>query len=298
MSVTSNCPAAVVPGLCEVLSTFFLWVGLASAGVADDKELVLEGAGGSVKFSGWNERVRGWSHVEYRGEHNSFDVYSWPDRKNTADEGRVLFSGPALLSPDGKILVIQRTDYSVVANEQGEDEYTELSHCEALRLSDGCVTYSGGIQECGGSWVGGKWKYARDSESDFSLLGLTPAKLVKGLNAIASPKQRNADVYDYAYMGMDSYVSCYPLSDTNVVDYNNLAFYMAGGGWHETAMLLYKRLLSFAPERVPLKLNVADSLWALGRTGEAQGYYRGYRQAMVRDGKPAQIPGRVNERLQ
>jgi hypothetical protein len=46
-----------------------------------------------------------------------------------------------------------------------------------------------------------------------------------------------------------------------------------------------------------LKLNVADSLWALGKHSEAKPYYAEYRKAMRKKGIASKVPKRVEERL-
>ncbi|MCY1442868.1 hypothetical protein D9M71_592560 [compost metagenome] len=52
------------------------------------------------------------------------------------------------------------------------------------------------------------------------------------------------------------------------------------------------------PQRVVLKLNIADSLWALYKRKQAAEYYRSYVQAMNSAGKPGIIPERARARSQ
>lgn len=82
-------------------------------------------------------------------------------------------------------------------------------------------------------------------------------------------------------MGVSSYMACYP-PEKSISEYNDIGFYFTQGGEHLLAMQIYKRLLTLAPDRVPLKLNVADSLWALGKHNEAKPYYIAYREAMLK----------------
>ena len=58
-------------------------------------------------------------------------------------------------------------------------------------------------------------------------------------------------------------------------------------------MQVYKQLLILAPDRVPLKLNTADSLWALGGKNEAKSFYAAYLDAMLKKGAANKVPARV-----
>ena len=91
-------------------------------------------------------------------------------------------------------------------------------------------------------------------------------------------------------------MACYP-PEKNISEYNDIAFYFAQGGEHLLAMQIYNRLLAVAADRVPLKLNVADSLWVLGKHDEAKPYYAEYRKAMRKKGVESKVPKRVEERL-
>lgn len=98
------------------------------------------------------------------------------------------------------------------------------------------------------------------------------------------------------FMGIPSYMACYPPGE-NVAEYNDLAYFFSEGGEHLIAMQIYEKLLTLAPDRIPLKLNVADSLWALGRRDESVNYYVSYRDAMLKKGLGNKIPSRVEERV-
>jgi tetratricopeptide (TPR) repeat protein len=97
-------------------------------------------------------------------------------------------------------------------------------------------------------------------------------------------------------MGVDSYMSCAP-SEKNVAEYNDIGFFLAQGGENEAAMEFYKNLLRVAPDRIPLKINIADSLFALGKQKDARDYYLAYRNAMIAKGSLDKVPARVDARI-
>ena len=97
-------------------------------------------------------------------------------------------------------------------------------------------------------------------------------------------------------MGVSSYMACYP-PEWNIPEYNNIGFYLAQDGEHLLAMQIYSILLKLAPDRTPLKINVADTLWALNKQDDAKSLYTSYRDAMLKQGRGSKIPTRVNERL-
>ncbi|MFK3774150.1 type IV pilus biogenesis/stability protein PilW [Pseudomonas sp. NPDC089406] len=278
-----------------VLGVLFAVFGVGAIQAAEP-DLSIGGVVGSLRFSKWQDNRGGWSVAEYVGRNKSFYIYPWYVGATSNDVGWTFYTIPERLSPGGRYIMLQRVDYSTVVNEEGKEEHTEQAFCEAVDLESGCVTYSGSVQACDGEWVGEKWSTSWENVN-FSTWGTPPGVLADQVGGLKTPESRSMAVYDDLFMGGDSYMACYPLDDNNVADYNNLAFYLAGGGWHVTAVQLYMKLLAFAPERTPLKLNIADSLWVLGKKGEALGYYRDYRQAMVRKGKSARIPVRVNQRL-
>ncbi|WKW33139.1 hypothetical protein KIH13_04370 [Pseudomonas viridiflava] len=91
-------------------------------------------------------------------------------------------------------------------------------------------------------------------------------------------------------------MACYPV-DEDIAAYNDLGFYFAEGGEHLWAMQIYEKLLDLAPRRIPLQLNVADSLWALGRHDDAKSHYAIYRDAMLTKAPANRIPDRAELRL-
>ncbi|MNF73402.1 hypothetical protein D3C84_554010 [compost metagenome] len=183
-----------------------------------------------------------------------------------------------------------------VSDGQGYSENSEQAYCDVVSLETGCVENIGSALQCDGAWVGEKWKDSTGERFDFVKSSLPPKSMIEQVSKISSSEFRAASLKDLMFMGVSSYMACNP-PQSNVLAYNDIGFYFAEGGEHLLAMQIYQRLLGVAPDRVPLKLNVADSLWALGKHDEAKPYYAEYRDTMRKKGIASKIPKRVEERL-
>ncbi|QXH44743.1 tetratricopeptide repeat protein [Pseudomonas xanthosomatis] len=265
--------------------------------MAAEHTSTIQGAKGSIKFSAWEPRHSGWFEADYTGGPTHFKLYDLPGRNNSAEGGWVFYATADDVSPGGKYLMLQRVEFATVINDEGQKENAEQAYCDAVDLDTGCVVYSDSIQQCEGSWQQGKWHSEVSGEIDFSHWLRAPGALADYAKSLA-PEARTNAISRSLLMGVDSYTACYPVSKANVASYNDLGFYMAQGGEHAAAMAVYEKLMPFAPERAPLKLNAADSLWALGKKIEALKYYRDYRETMAIKGQLNRVPARVNERLQ
>jgi hypothetical protein len=265
---------------------------------ADEVQAPLDitGANGSLlQFKNWHQHG-GWTDIEYKGPGGAFRIYDLPSTLAPSGIGRVVSSDAESVSPGKKFILVYRTDFGDVIDEQGNAVNSEQTHCEAVSLENGCVKDVGSVYQCEGTWVGDKWKDVRGEVFDFSKGGMSPNYLVKEVSGSSSNEFRANSLMDLIFMGVPSYMACYP-PEKNISEYNDIGFYFAQGGQHLLAMQIYNRLLSLAPDRVPLKLNVADSLWALGKRDEAKTFYTAYRDAMLKKGAVSKLPKRVDERL-
>ncbi|KJZ48499.1 type IV pilus biogenesis/stability protein PilW [Pseudomonas fluorescens] len=262
---------------------------------AEGEPLVVNGVGGGfLRFSGWDKLHNGWNNVEYKGTGSSFAIYSLPT--SSAPSGVSTLISTEKESPDKKRMLLMRVVSGEVSDGQGYSENSEQAYCDVVSLETGCVENIGSALQCDGAWVGEKWKDSTGERFDFVKSSLTPKSMIDQVSKISSSEFRAASLKDLMFMGVSSYMACNP-PQSNVTAYNDIGFYFAEGGEHLLAMQIYQRLLSVAPDRVPLKLNVADSLWALGKHGEAKPYYINYRSAMLGKGLGNKIPQRVVERL-
>ena len=265
-------------------------------GDEDPLPLDITGANGSLlQFKSWHQHG-GWSDIEYKGPNGAFRIYDLPSQQESTGIGTVIFSDAESVSPDKKFLLVYRTVFGDVIDEQGNAVNSEQAHCEAVALESGCVKDVGSVFQCDGAWVGGKWKVTTGEIFDFSKEGMSPQRLISEVANLSSSESRSNSLKDLIFMGVPSYMACYP-PEKSISEYNDVGFYFAQGGEHLLAMQIYNRLLNLAPDRVPLKLNIADSLWALGKRDEAKLFYVAYREAMLKKGVASKLPKRVDERL-
>lgn len=263
---------------------------------ADGESLDIIGVRDSVlQFRNWNESLRAWSDINYKGQNLPFKIYSLPSNRGPSGIETVASSDVDMVSPAKKFVMVQRIVSGKVTDEQGNNVISEQTYCDAVSLENGCVVNVGSALQCDGAWVGEKWKAATEGVLDFSKAGFPPKQLISEVSGLSSSESRSNSLMDLVFMGVPSYMACYP-PEKNISEYNDIGFYFAQGGEHLLAMQIYNKLLSLAPDRVPLKLNVADSLWALGKQAEAKSFYVAYRDAMLKRGAASKVPVRVEER--
>jgi len=261
----------------------------------DPLPLDITGANGSLlQFKSWHQHG-GWSDIEYKGPNGAFRIYDLPSEQGSSGIRTVISSDEKSVSPDKKFLLVYRTVFGDVIDEQGSAVNSEQAHCEAVALESGCVKDVGSVFQCDGAWVDGKWKVTTGEIFDFSKEGLSPQRLISEVANLSSSESRSNSLRDLIFMGVPSYMACYP-PEKSISEYNDIGFYFAQGGEHLLAMQIYNKLLGLAPERVPLKLNVADSLWALGKQAEAKSFYVSYWDVMLKKGAANKVPVRVEER--
>ncbi|MBP5943944.1 MULTISPECIES: tetratricopeptide repeat protein [unclassified Pseudomonas] len=262
---------------------------------AEGEPVVVNGVDGtSVRFSGWDKLRSGWNSVEYKGVNDNFSIYSLPT-KSTPSGISTLISLENV-SPDKRKMLLLRVVSGEVSDGHGYSEQSEQAYCDAVSLETGCVENIGSALQCDGSWVGAVWKDSTGEVYDFVKSSFPPKSMIDQVSRISSVELRANSIKDLMFMGIPSYMACNP-PKSNVAAYNDIGFYFAEGGENLLATQVYERLLPLAPDRVPLKLNMADSLWALGKHNEAKNYYVEYRSVMAKKGLSGKIPARVGERL-
>ncbi|MGE1155482.1 tetratricopeptide repeat protein [Pseudomonas kitaguniensis] len=243
-----------------------------------------------LTFRQFDQRYGGWADVEFSNAGDKFRLYA-------IEKGVVANPYEEILSPDKKYLMVQRTNAGEIVDEQGNSIISAQAYCDMVSLETGCVKNVGSIQQCDGIWVAQKWKTSTGDVFDFLKEGLSPSQLVSKTSSLLPDEGRLNSLREWLFMGAESYMACFPQKE-NISALNDIGFYLANEGEHVIAMQIYKRLLDIAPSRIPLKLNTADSLWALGERNEAKLYYAEYRDAMMQNGNRAKIPKRVESRAE
>ncbi|RMP59543.1 hypothetical protein ALQ18_200059 [Pseudomonas marginalis pv. marginalis] len=264
---------------------------------ADDDFFDIEGVEkNSLKFSGFDQKYGGWVDVEFSRADGKIRLYAVPQKNKPLEEGVVASSDVSLMSPDKKYIIVQRTNAGEIVDEQGDSIVSAQAYCDMISLENGCVKNIGSAQQCDGAWVGDNWKLSTGYVFDFSKEGISPSQLISKTSNLSPDDYRSSSLRDWLFMGGESYMACFP-PERNISELNDIGYYLAKGGEHLFSIQIYNRLLNIAPGRVPLKLNVADSLWALGRLSEAKTYYGEYRDAMMQKGDAGKIPKRVELRF-
>ncbi|RKZ05590.1 hypothetical protein DRQ25_15810 [Candidatus Fermentibacteria bacterium] len=88
------------------------------------------------------------------------------------------------------------------------------------------------------------------------------------------------------YMGLSEYVMIM----------NNYAFYLEQIDDPGKSLVVLRKVLDLDPSRMVAHLNIADVLWDVGETTEAEEHYSIYHDMMTDNELPHQIPLRVHER--
>jgi hypothetical protein len=199
------------------------------------------------------------------------------------------------LSPDKKTLLLDPVSFGMLSVESGEEKLVSQQHCDVISMETGCVLAERSASFCVGKWVGNQWVSADGQVLNPALETQSPKDLLKHVSGI-EPAQSRAESIEWSlsFLSPESYMACHPPAQ-NVQAFNDLGFYLAEGGNDELALAFYRGVEAVG-KRTVLMLNMADSLWRLGRKDEAQRYYRQYRDAMSAEGKAQKIPQRVTAR--
>ncbi|MFJ2389836.1 tetratricopeptide repeat protein [Pseudomonas koreensis] len=244
--------------------------------------------GAMLKFSSWDQGAAVWKRATFSKMNESYDLYD-SGSKASVDVGINSDS----LSPSKKYALVQRTVFGELSNGQ-EVVATENNYCDMVSMDTGCVLLSRSAEACSGSWKGGNWLTDGGEVIVPNLETISPNNLIKSVESINNASAKGRAVKGQLFMGVESYMSCYPASK-NVQALNNVGFYLAQAGDDSSALRIYREI-EVVGKRTVLMLNIADSLWNLKETSEAAKYYKKYSDAMIAEGKAGKVPARVAER--
>lgn len=250
--------------------------------------------GAEVSMSMWSDNFRSWTYIEYRRGSEIFPMYMLSPR--ATEPAFVVDAASGQSFAGNKFLALQRTELGELINEKGDIETTEKTYCDIVDISTGCVLLNKPAEYCSGSWVGDKWQRDSGDLMTIELETPSPEEITKSLSGLEGTS-RAGMIREYMYMGVESYLACYP-PKAKIQVFNDLAFFLAEGGDNYNAMKLYRKLEKISPSRVVLKLNIADALWGDGRRSEAREYYASYKSLMESSGREKLVPKRVRDRLE
>lgn len=101
---------------------------------------------------------------------------------------------------------------------------------------------------------------------------------------------------DYVYR-LKAIKSCYPISNGNIIVYNDIAFYLLDTGQLQFSLELINEILKISPSRTVAWLNLADNYWQLDEKSKAKEAYEKYIELMKSQNKDlSKIPQRVYDR--
>lgn len=99
----------------------------------------------------------------------------------------------------------------------------------------------------------------------------------------------------------DRWLAAWLTLDLKPPDYvlalNEYGYFLQRAGDHRAALPIFENVVRASPERVVARLNLADTLWALGRQTDARLHYHTYQLTMITTGKASKVPPHVVTRL-
>jgi hypothetical protein len=165
-------------------------------------------------------------------------------------------------------------------------------------LSQALSGYEGSLEEGGRSYA---W-YSKRKIANEKLLEIESGKTVDSL-ALAHDVTLSR-LKDSDYEAIKSYLSSeriqlllegFPVSKSTVVAYNDIGYALGQAGETSLGYQVLERVEQVSPDRIVLKLNIADVLW-LTEKDKSKVYYNEYIDLMKKAGKETLIPAVVFER--
>lgn len=92
-----------------------------------------------------------------------------------------------------------------------------------------------------------------------------------------------------------SHFYSYSLSDINIAQYNDIAYFLQKANDHKNAIFILEKVIAYDSKRIVAYLNIADSYAAIGQHAQADSYYFDYLQKMQLTNKKNKIPQRLKQ---
>lgn len=248
-----------------------------------------------LALENWDTKYQAWSNIFFKDKDNGNSFYLYNPNESESTKGFLIDTSSKNISPDKKFLIVQRIEPGELYN-RGKTQETENLSCDILRTVDGCVLLSRDINFCSGSWQKNEWHTENGTTLNPKLETPSPNEIITKIKPIKDSKNKGEAIKEIIYMGIGSYLACHPARN-NIQSLNDIGFYIAESGDYNFALEIYRKIESISPERTVLKLNIADSLWSIGKLEDAKKYYKSYKDSMILKNSSKKIPERVNRRL-
>jgi len=116
---------------------------------------------------------------------------------------------------------------------------------------------------------------------------------------------KDGSLYDYSageygkcMVRYKTYLRVYPLSDANVLIYNDIGYYLEQAKAYDAAIFVLSAVVEKYPQRVVAHLNLADAYWGNDEQDNAGKHYEEYVNLMKdQDKDMSKIPQRVYDRI-
>ncbi len=205
------------------------------------------------------------------------------------------------------LIMIKYGDFSKAYGTYMEHKY-EILRFEPNKVSTLSAMYSGALDYKGNVTTesGIIYPYITSSEIISRLIetGICDEKNTRQSKILEKNKINTPDeLNDLAKLGNNitigkllNTLDKYPVSNINVIKYNDLGYYLYNGENYKSAEFILEYVLQIFPKRTVAYLNLGDTYWSLGKTSDAQRMYRNYIYFMNQNYKSNKIPKYIKER--
>lgn len=270
-----------------------IYIICSNAYSAQAQEEIIINKNSSIKFSTWNQETKAWGNIIFETRDQKFNIYSPLGLPGQNTSKTTVSSNEKLLSENGRLLLVERIISTELYDESGNPQPSERMYCDILDTATGCVlsSHTGGF--CAGSWSNNKWENASGQPIGSNLETSAPKDVIEALLRSDSDDVKINEISNFLYMGVESYLACHPPTNSNIQQLNDIGFFIYTLGSSNNAMLIYKAVEGISPNRIVLKLNIADTLWELNDHEKAINYYNKYIELMSKHDKSKKIPTRA-----
>ena len=205
-------------------------------------------------------------------------------------------------------IILKYGDFSKAYGTYMEHKY-EILRFEPNKVSTLSTMYSGALDYKGNVTTesGIIYPYITSSEIISRLIetGICDEKNTRKSKILEKNKINTPDeLNDLAKLGNNitignllNTLDKYPVSNVNVIKYNDLGYYLYNGENYKSAEFILEYVLQIFPKRTVAYLNLGDTYWSLGKTSDSQRMYKDYIYFMNKNNNGNKVPKYIEERM-